>query len=124
MPSLSSISPSPTPTPPTTPTTTTTTATSDSNKELSYFLYGVNIVKTKYDTSVRRGAIVKAMCIFSKYQFIDSFKKPLDVALESYFKSQSLSTLKAIYECLHKTDVTSLPRPNIMEQFLMRRGIL
>jgi hypothetical protein len=34
-------------------------------------LFGINHVRTKYDPSVRRGAIVKAMAIFSRYNFVE-----------------------------------------------------
>lgn len=34
-------------------------------------LFGINLVRTKYDSNVRRGAIVKAMAIFSKYHFVE-----------------------------------------------------
>ena len=34
-------------------------------------LFGINHVRTKYDTTVRRGAIVKAMAFFSKYHFVE-----------------------------------------------------
>lgn len=35
------------------------------------FLYGLNVVRTKHDKNVRRGAVVKAMAIFSRYHFLD-----------------------------------------------------
>ena len=34
-------------------------------------LYGLNLVQTKMDSTVRRGAIVKSMAIFSRYHFTD-----------------------------------------------------
>ena len=34
-------------------------------------LFGINHVRTKYDSNVRRGAIVKAMAFFSRYHFIE-----------------------------------------------------
>jgi hypothetical protein len=35
------------------------------------FLYGLNLVRTKHDKTVRRGAVVKALAVFSRYHFID-----------------------------------------------------
>jgi hypothetical protein len=35
------------------------------------FLYGINLVQTKMDNTVRRGAVVKAMAVFSRYQHLD-----------------------------------------------------
>ena len=52
----------------------------DTMKEIcgnNKFLYGINLVKTKHDSTVRRGAVVKAICIFSRYHYVDMFKKPL-----------------------------------------------
>ena len=37
----------------------------------SRFLYGINLVQTKMDNAVRRGAIVKAMAIFSRFHYTD-----------------------------------------------------
>jgi hypothetical protein len=34
-------------------------------------LYGINLVRNKADSSVRRGAVVKAMAIFSRYHFLE-----------------------------------------------------
>jgi hypothetical protein len=63
--------------------------TEDNADKDKQFLFGVNLVRTKYDSSVRRGAIVKAIAIFSRYSFVELFKKPLDLALEAYFLHQS-----------------------------------
>ena len=34
-------------------------------------LFTINLVRTKYDSSVRRGAIVKAMMFVSRYHFVE-----------------------------------------------------
>ena len=73
------------------------------DKNEKNFLYGINLVKTKHDTTVRRGAIVKAICIFSKYHYIDIFKKPLDLTIEKYFESPSISVLSNLFNTLHIT---------------------
>lgn len=39
--------------------------------EAQPMLFGINHVRTKYDSTVRRGAIVKAIAFFSKYHFIE-----------------------------------------------------
>ena len=89
-----------------------------------YFLYGINMVKTKYDSSVRRGAIVKSMCIFSRYQFVESFKRPLELALENYFRAQSVNVLKDLFQMMNAIDLTDLPRPSFLECGMMRRGVV
>lgn len=93
-------------------------------QDKNLFLYGLNFVKTKYDSSVRRGAIVKAICIFSPYHFIESFKKPLELALEDYFNNSSVDVLKNLYDSLNAIDISCLPRPDYVETLLMRRGIV
>lgn len=108
--------------------TTLTTTVDDSNKEeeqttIPYFLYGINLVKTKYDSNARRGAIVKAMCVFSRYHFLEIFKRPLEIALESYFNTPDISVLATLYTSLLSVDLYHVPRPNYLEQNLMRRGV-
>lgn len=88
-----------------------------------YFLYGLNLVKTRHDSTVRRGAIVKSMCIFSKYSFVEAFKRPLENALDEYFDNQSISVLQALFENLNSVDVSGFPFPSTLEQLLMRRGV-
>lgn len=87
------------------------------------FLYGINLVKTKHDLTVRRGAIVKAICVFSRYHYVEIFKKPLDMALEKYFETQSSSILSNLFDTLNSIDISHLPKPDYLEQCLMRRGI-
>lgn len=122
-----------------------TNANTSTNKKKPYFLYGLNIVKRKHNSNVRRGAIVKAMAIFSRYHYLELFKKPLDQALELYFQAsdntitnntndnsphsnsanttEQLTILKSLYGALNSIDLTSLPKPNYLELNLMRRGI-
>lgn len=88
----------------------------------NYFLYGLNVVKTKYDASARRGAIVKALCVFSRYAFVESLKKLLESALDDYYSSPGVDTLKTFYDKLNSVDLSSLSRPDYLEQLLMRRG--
>lgn len=89
------------------------------------FLYGLNVVHTKHDSSVRRGAIVKAMCIFSRYHFVDSFRKQLETSLLTFFEQDTnkLDVLQELFNTLNSLDLTQLPRPNMMECMLMRRGV-
>ena len=98
--------------------------TDDSNRSSSRrLLYGINLVKARYDSTVRRGAIVKAMCIFSRYQFVDMLKKPLELALEDYFNSPSIDVLARLYRCIIDVSLINVPRPSLLEQCLMRRAV-
>lgn len=90
-----------------------------------YFLYGMNIIKTKHDSNVKRGAIVKAVAIFSPYNFLDCFKQPLEIVLESYFENLSEQTFIDFYHHINSLfDInTILPIPSELEKKMMRRGI-
>lgn len=95
----------------------------DTDTPQKNLLYGINVVKTRYDSSVRRGAIVKAMCVFSQYQFVDVLKKPLELALDRYFDQPGVEVLKHLYTSLNAVDLSQVPRPDLLEQTLMRRGV-
>lgn len=93
-----------------------------SKNSTNYFLYGLNMIKTKYDSSVRRGAIVKAMAIFSPYHFIDEFKYLLENALELHFNDSSITVLEDLYKVLNN-NIENFELPSSLEQLIMRRGI-
>eukprot|EP01039_Chlorochromonas_danica_P004229 gene4229-4646_t len=88
------------------------------------FLYGINCVKTKHDSTVRRGAIVKSLCVFSQYSYIESLKQPLEKALEKYFQTPSLTVLEDLFHRLNETPMRDLPKPSMLELLLMRRGVV
>ena len=54
--------------------------------------------KTKYDSNVRRGAIVKAMAIFSRYQYTEELKKCLELSLDQYFNDSNPEILKVVFK--------------------------
>lgn len=51
------------------------------------------------------------------------FKAPLHAALTKYYETPSVEVLEELYEGLNAVDLSTLPRPNIIEQRLMHRGI-
>lgn len=51
------------------------------------FLYCINLVKVKDDPSVRRGAVVRAMCICSRYNFIEVSVSNQSLTLRLSFSS-------------------------------------
>lgn len=87
------------------------------------FRYGFNLVQTKYDSSVRRGALIKAMAIFSSYRFVDCLKEPLSAALLRYFDNPVIDVLMDLHSSLNVCELSGIPRPNLREQNLMRFGI-
>ena len=55
--------------------------------------------------------------------FTQIFKAPLDAALTKYYEAPSVEVLEDLYEGLNAVDLSTLPRPTIVEQRLMHRGI-
>ena len=49
-------------------------------------LYFVSLMKNKIETKVKRGSLVKALAIGSRYRFLDCFKRVLLRALNAYFE--------------------------------------
>ena len=86
------------------------------------FLYGLNLVRTKHDVSVRRGAVVKAMAVFSCFQWIEVLKPVLEQSLERYFANPSIDVLAELFSSLNAIDLTTMPRPTTLEQIIMRRN--
>ena len=73
-------------------------------------LYGMNLCKTKHDSSVLRGARVRSIAIFSQFSYVEIFKKALDYTLELYIDNPSLNTLIVssyyhIYIYMHRQPV-------------------
>ena len=87
------------------------------------FRYGLNLVHTKHDSNVRRGAIVKAMAIFSSYPIVDCLEGPLNASLEHYFRHPDREVLAHLYESLNTCNMENIPCPSILEKRLMHRGI-
>ena len=88
-----------------------------------YFLFGLNVCRTKKDTTVKRGAVVKSVAIFSRWSFVGSFKWILTQGLENYFSNPSLDTLKTLYEAINSIDLEGTPLPSTLERHLMCRNV-
>lgn len=89
------------------------------------FLYGINLVRNKKDDSVRRGAIVKAMAIFSRYSFVEAFRGPLIMALDQYYRCPRIETVRDFFNSLKANiPMQLIPSPSSTEQLLMRRGVV
>ncbi|KAF2738416.1 spindle pole body interacting protein [Polyplosphaeria fusca] len=83
-------------------------------------VYVLNLVNTKQDSSVKRGAIVKAMAICTRHSFLHIYKPLLLLALEEYFRAPVLDTLASLYNALNAMDLSSLPKLSSMEQFVLQ----
>lgn len=49
----------------------------------------LNLVRTRKDASVRRGAVVKALAICSQYRFVHAFRKVMGTTLDAIFVADS-----------------------------------
>ncbi|EKM58113.1 uncharacterized protein PHACADRAFT_139764 [Phanerochaete carnosa HHB-10118-sp] len=89
----------------------------DGNPEL---LYVLNLVRTKLDKTVRRGAIVKAMAICTRHSFIEIFKPVLLMALDDYFSDPSQDCLARLFDAVNSMDISHAPRLSRYEKLIMR----
>lgn len=101
----------------------------DGCEEGTLFLYGLNVVRRRRDESVRRGATVKALCVFSRFHFIiDALKPAIQFALDRCFTaSAQADVLERLYRDFNTSAANDLaqmlPRPSALEQALMRRSV-
>ncbi|KAI9166642.1 Spindle pole body interacting protein [Paramyrothecium foliicola] len=82
-------------------------------------IYVLNLVNTKHDKSVKRGAIVKAMAICTRHPFLHIYKPLLLLALEEYFKSPVPETLALLYDAVNAMDLSLMPRLSLLERHLL-----
>lgn len=82
-------------------------------------VYVLNLVNTKQDNTVKRGAIVKAMAICTRHSFLHIYKPLLLLALEEYFRHPVIETLASLYNSLNAMDLSLLPRLSTLEAFVL-----
>ncbi|EST05000.2 Arf3-interacting protein 1, N-terminal domain protein [Kalmanozyma brasiliensis GHG001] len=96
-------------------------ASSDPSSWLSDDLtYVINLVRTKHDNTVRRGALVKAMAIGTRYPFIEIFKPALLLALDDYFKEPGPDCLARLYDAINRLDLSAAPSFSRAEKLVLR----
>ncbi|KAJ4293266.1 hypothetical protein N0V90_008548 [Kalmusia sp. IMI 367209] len=83
-------------------------------------VYVLNLVNTKQDNTVKRGAIVKAMAICTRHPFLHIYKPLLLLALEEYFRAPVMETLASLYNSLNAMDLSLLPKLSIYENFVLQ----
>ena len=92
-------------------------------REKPSILYLLNVVHAKRDSSVQRGAVVKALAVVTRYNHLAAFRVPLIIALGHYFDNPSIDVLREVYDTLNTVPISSMPRPSTIERRLMRRGV-
>ncbi|QKX53307.1 uncharacterized protein TRUGW13939_00385 [Talaromyces rugulosus] len=83
-------------------------------------MYVLNLVNTKQDNTVRRGAVVKAMAICTRHSFLHIYKPLLLLALEEYFKAPYPETLASLYDAVNAMDLSLLPRFSLLERSILQ----
>ncbi|KAF8476970.1 docking domain of Afi1 for Arf3 in vesicle trafficking-domain-containing protein [Kalaharituber pfeilii] len=78
-------------------------------------IYVLNLVITKHDASVKRGAKVKAMAICTRHPFLHIYKPILLLALEEYFKYPTTETLEKLYNAVNEMDLSCMPKLSVLE---------
>ncbi|CAG8460492.1 2611_t:CDS:10, partial [Funneliformis caledonium] len=91
----------------------------DDNNETP-LLYALNLVRTKHVKEARRGAIVKAMAICTRHQYLHIYKPVLLIALENYFQNPSVECLASLYESVNSMNVTNMPKFSTHEKAILR----
>ncbi|KAF8430500.1 docking domain of Afi1 for Arf3 in vesicle trafficking-domain-containing protein [Terfezia claveryi] len=82
-------------------------------------IYVLNLVITKHDATVKRGAKVKAMAICTRHSFLHIYKPILLLALEEYFKSPTIETLEKLYNSVNEMDLSCMPRISVLESQIL-----
>ncbi|KAJ2659745.1 hypothetical protein IWW48_003346 [Coemansia sp. RSA 1200] len=83
-------------------------------------LYVLNLVRTKHDKEVRRGAIVKAMAVCTRHRFIHIYQATLMLALENYYRAPTEETLAELYKSANQMDLSCMPRLSRHETTILR----
>lgn len=91
----------------------------EAEKQAATKLYVLNLVNTKFTKDVKRGAIVKAMCIVTPHPFFHVFKPLLMLSLDQYFKSPSIDALKKLYDSINSIDLSQIPYFSSFERRIM-----
>lgn len=91
----------------------------ENDKTKASKLYVLNLVNTKFDKDVKRGAIVKAMCIVTPHPFFHVFKPLLLLALDEYFKTPTVHCLRKLYESINSIDLSRIPALNYFERQIL-----
>ncbi|KAI5808786.1 docking domain of Afi1 for Arf3 in vesicle trafficking-domain-containing protein [Peziza echinospora] len=82
-------------------------------------IYVLNLVITKHDATVKRGAKVKAMAICTRHPFLHIYKPILLLALEEYFKFPVTETLEKLYTAVNEMDLSYMPHLSVLESQIL-----
>ena len=94
----------------------------DDNLDGPPLVYVLNLVNTKQDNTVKRGAIVKAMAVCTRHSFLHIYKPLLLLALQQYFVKPEIETLASLYDAVNSMDLSLLPRLSHLEKSILQNS--
>ncbi|KAL9711825.1 hypothetical protein Ac2012v2_004898 [Leucoagaricus gongylophorus] len=94
--------------------------TDDSKSDNPELLCVLNLVRTKHDKTLDRGAKVLALAICTKHSYIQIFKPFLLLAIEDYFTDPSQDCLARLFDAVNSMDLSGVPHLLRQEKLLMR----
>ncbi|KAJ6594580.1 stabilization of polarity axis-domain-containing protein [Mycena capillaripes] len=80
----------------------------------------LNLVRTKHDPTLNRGAQVLALAICTRHPFIQIFKPVLLMALDDYFSDPSQDCLARLFDAVNSMDLSGAPMLTRNEKMVMR----
>lgn len=80
----------------------------------------LNLVRTKHDKTLDRGAKVLALAICTRHPFIQIFKPFLLMALDDYFSDPSQDCLARLFDAVNSMDLSAAPVLTRQEKMVMR----
>ncbi|PWN32171.1 spindle pole body interacting protein [Meira miltonrushii] len=93
---------------------------SNKGKDRENLYYVLNLVRTKHDNTVRRGALVKAIAIVTRHPFIQIFKPALLLALDEYFRQPGVEVLAKLFDALNSLNLSKMPSLSYNEKRILR----
>ncbi|KAF9027622.1 spindle pole body interacting protein [Hymenopellis radicata] len=80
----------------------------------------LNLVRTKHDKTLNRGAQVLALAICTRHPFIQIFKPVLLMALDDYLLDPSQDCLARLFDAVNSMDLSGAPTLTRFEKMVMR----
>ncbi|KAJ7782517.1 docking domain of Afi1 for Arf3 in vesicle trafficking-domain-containing protein [Mycena maculata] len=80
----------------------------------------LNLVRTKHDKTLDRGAKVLALAICTRHPFIQIFKPVLLMALDDYFSDPSQDCLARLFDAVNSMNLSAAPILTRNEKMVMR----
>ncbi|KAJ7122034.1 stabilization of polarity axis-domain-containing protein [Mycena crocata] len=80
----------------------------------------LNLVRTKHDATLERGARVLALAICTRHPFIQIFKPVLLMALDDYFSDPSQDCLARLFDAINSMNLSGAPILTRNEKMVMR----